>query len=156
MCLAYVDAQREYYLRNPDGDKLLHYAQKGASSPGKRDGLFWKTEDGEEPSPLGPLFVHAQTHGYAPGEKGAGGGPQPYYGYYYRLLTAQGPDAHGGAYDYVVRGKMIGGFGLVAYPAKYDNSGVMTFIVNQDGVVFQKDLGAEQRGDRPGDEGLQP
>ena len=141
VCLAYVDAQREYYLRNPDGDKLLHYAQKGASTAGKRDGLYWETKEGEEPSPFGPLFADAQTRGYAPAQKGASGKRQPYYGYYYRLLTAQGPDASGGAYDYVVQGKMIGGFGLVAYPAKYGNSGVMTFIVNHDGVVFQKDLG---------------
>jgi len=140
VCRAYVDAQREYYLRNPEGDKLLHYAQRAASTPGKRDGLYWETNAGEAASPLGPLFAEAQARGYKPGTK-ASGGRQPYYGYYYRILTAQGPDAPGGAYDYVVRGKMIGGFALVASPAQWGNSGVMTFIVNQDGVVFQKDLG---------------
>lgn len=136
-CLAYVDAQREYYQRNPDGSSLLHYAQHLASAPGKRDGLFWHTTDDEPESPLGPLFASARAEGYAL-EKGK---PAPYHGYYYRTLTAQGPDAPGGAYSYVAHGKMIGGFALVAYPAAYDSSGVMTFIVNQEGVVYQKDLG---------------
>ena len=135
---AYVDAQQEYYLRNPGNDKLLHYAQKGASSKGKRDGLYFPTREGEPPSPLGDLFAKAQAEGYKPG---TGGNPVPYHGYVYRILKAQGPDAKGGAYDYVVKGTMIGGFALVAYPAIYGNSGVMTFIVNQDGVVYQKDLG---------------
>lgn len=137
VCLAYVDAQREYYARNPDKATLLHYAQKGASRQGKRDGLYWDAGADETPSPLGSLFATARTEGYA----GKGIKGRPYHGYYYRILTAQGPDAAGGAYDYVVHGKMIGGFALVAYPATYDSSGVMTFIVNQDGVVFQKDLG---------------
>lgn len=137
---AYVDAQREYYLRNPQGDKLLHYAQRIASSEGKRDGLYFSTNVGEKPSPLGPLVESARAVGYA---KAKGGEPTPYYGYYYRILTSQGPEARGGSYDYVVQGKMIGGFGLVAWPATYGNSGVMTFIVNQDGVVYEKDLGPE-------------
>lgn len=136
-CLAYVDAQREYYERNPDDSSLRHYAQKIASTPGKRDGLFWSTTDDEPDSPLGPNFARALAEGY----KFEAGKAVPYHGYYYRILTAQGPDAPGGAYDYVAHGKMIGGFALVAYPAVYDASGVMTFIVNQDGVVFQKDLG---------------
>ncbi len=135
---ACVDAQREYYLLDPTKDKLLHYAQKFMSSKGKRDGLYYPTRAGEPPSPLGDLFARAQAAGYTPG---ASAKPSPYYGYYYRMLKAQGPDAPGGAYDYVVRGKMMGGFALVAYPATYGNSGVMTFIVNQDGVVYQKDLG---------------
>ena len=135
---AYVDAQREYYTANPMHEKLLHYAQKFASAKGKRDGLYYPTASGEPPSPLGQLVAHARAAGYKPGESAK---PVPYYGYYYRILTAQGPKAPGGAYDYVVRGKMIGGFGLVAYPAQYANSGIMTFIVNQDGVVYQKDLG---------------
>jgi len=135
---AYVDAQNEYYQRNPDNDRLLHYAQKVASSKGKRDGLYYSTREGEPPSPLGSLFAQAHAGGYKSGE---GAKPAPYHGYVYRILAAQGPDAKGGAYDYVVRGKMIGGFALVAYPAIYGNSGVMTFIVNHDGVVFQKDLG---------------
>ena len=135
---AYVDAQREYYAANPAHDKLLHYAQKFASTKGKRDGLYYPTASGEPPSPLGALAARARAAGYKHNE---GGKPVPYYGYYYRILTGQGPDAPGGAYDYVVRGKMMGGFALVAYPATYRNSGIMTFIVNQDGVVYQKDLG---------------
>ena len=135
--LAVVDAEREYYRRDPDGDKLLQYAQKFISTKGKRDGLFWETKPGEAPSPLGPLVARARGEGY----KGAGGKPVPYHGYYYKLLTGQGKDAPGGAYDYLVRGKMMGGFGVVAYPAQYGSSGIMTFIVNHDGVVYQKDLG---------------
>ncbi|MGH8064097.1 MAG: DUF2950 domain-containing protein [Candidatus Entotheonellia bacterium] len=138
VCRAYVDAQREYYLRNPQGDALLQYAQQFASTEGKRDGLYWPAEPGEEASPLGPLVANARGEGY---RKGKGGKPVPYYGYYYRLLKAQGPDAPGGAYDYMVNGEMLGGFALVAYPATWGNSGVMTFMVNHDGVVYQKDLG---------------
>ncbi|MEW6268763.1 MAG: DUF2950 domain-containing protein [Thermodesulfobacteriota bacterium] len=138
-CLAYVDAQREYHDRNPQGDPLPAYAQRIASTPGKRDGLYWPTADGEPPSPLGELFASARAEGY---EKKSDQ-PIPYHGYYYRVLTAQGPHARGGAYDYVVRDKMIGGFALVAYPADYANSGVMTFVVNHDGTVFQKDLGPD-------------
>jgi DUF2950 family protein len=136
---AVVDAQQEYYLRNPTHDKLLHYAQTYVSTKGRKDGLFFPTREGELPSPLGQLVAKAQASGYKPGE--ANNKPNPYYGYYYRILKAQGPDAPGGAYDYVVRGKMIGGFALVAYPATYANSGVMTFIVNHAGVVYEKDLG---------------
>jgi hypothetical protein len=136
--LAYVDAQREYYLRNPRNDKLLHYAQKFDSAPGKRDGLYFPTKAGEKPSPLGPLFASAKAAGYT---KEGGRMPDPYYGYRYRILRRQGPDAPGGAYDYVVRGRMIGGFALVAWPAAYGNTGVMTFIVNHDGVVYEKDFG---------------
>ena len=140
VCLAYVDAQREYYARNPDGAKLPHYAAHVHSSPGKRDGLYWETKEGEEPSPLGPLITGARAEGYA-AKGGTAGKSAPYHGYYYRILTAQGPDAPGGAYDYVVRGEMFGGFALIAYPAEYGNSGVMTFEVNHDGVVYEKDLG---------------
>ena len=139
VCLAIVDAEREYYQRDPDGDKLLQYAQKFISTKGKRDGLYWETKSGEQPSPLGLLVARARGEGY----KGAGGKPVPYHGYYYKLLTGQGKDAPGGAYDYLVRGKMMGGFGVVAYPAQYGSSGIMTFIVNHDGVVYQKDLGAK-------------
>jgi hypothetical protein len=131
--LAYGDAQREYYATNPQKDKLLQYAQKFVSTKGKRDGLYFPTKDGEPRSPLGPLFERAKAAGYA-----EGGG---YHGYRYKILKAQGPDAKGGAYDYVVKGKMIGGYALVAWPVKYGNSGVMTFIVNHDGVVYEKDLG---------------
>lgn len=138
-CLAYVDAQREYYAQNPLGEKLRPYAQKIASSPGKKDGLYWDTADGATPSPLGQLMADARAQGYAPG----GAKPMPYHGYYYRILTAQGAHAAGGAYDYVVHGKMIGGFAAVAYPAQWGASGVMTFIVNHDGVVYEKNLGPD-------------
>jgi len=136
-CLAYVDAQREYYTRDPDGDSLLQYAQRFASTAGKRDGLFWPTNPGESPSPLGPLVARARGEGYSKRSSA----PVPYWGYYYRILSSQGKDAPGGAYDYLAQNHMIGGFALVAYPAQYGVSGVMTFIVNHDGVVYQKDLG---------------
>lgn len=138
-CRAYADAQREYYATNPQGDALLQFAQKIGSTPGKKDGLYWDTKAGEAPSPLGPLIATARGEGYAaPGSK-----PQPYHGYLYKILTAQGRHARGGSYSYMARGRMIGGFALVAFPAEWDNSGVMTFIVNQDGVVYQKDLGPQ-------------
>ena len=137
VCLAYVDAQREYYMRNPQGDVLLQYASKFMSTPGKRDGLYWATMADEPPSPWGLLVARARGEGY----KREGSKPIPYHGYYYKMLTGQGPNAPDGAYDYVVRGKMIGGFAMVAYPAQYGSSGITTFIVNHDGVVYQKDLG---------------
>lgn len=138
-CLAYVDAQREYVIKDRDNDKLLEYAQKFLSSPGKKDGLYWETKEGEEPSPLGPFAARAVREGYTP--KGHGDKPTPNHGYFYKILKAQGKNASGGAYDYVVRGRMIGGFALVAYPAEYGTSGIMTFIVNHEGVVYQKNLG---------------
>jgi hypothetical protein len=134
---AYVDAQKEYYVRNPRNDKLLHFAQKLVSSQGSRDGLYFPVKAGERASPLGPLFDRMQ-----PGAKGEGGKHVPYHGYYYRILKGQGPDARGGAYSYLAQGRMIGGFALVAWPAAYGNTGIMTFIVNQDGIVYQKDLGS--------------
>jgi Protein of unknown function (DUF2950) len=140
--LAYVDAQREYYLRNPQGGKLLRYAQRFGSSKGKRDGLYYPTKAGEPPSPLGPLYASAKAAGYTKKEKGDGL-PTPFYGYRYRILTGQGPHAHGGAYSYLASGNMIGGFALVAWPAAYGNSGVMTFLVNHEGVVYEKDLGPD-------------
>jgi hypothetical protein len=136
--LACADAQREYYSQDRNADGLREYAQRFASSPGKRDGLFWQTKPGEAPSPLGPLVAQARIEGYGGRRQAA---PVPYQGYYYRILTAQGPDAPGGAYDYVAHGRMIGGFALVAFPAQYGVSGIMTFIVNHEGVVYQKDLG---------------
>jgi len=141
VCLAIVDAQREYALKDRDGDGVLEYAQKFASEAGKKDGLYWEAEAGAEQSPLGPLVAEAQEEGYNTPQPA--GKPIPYYGYYYRMLKAQGADAPGGAYDYVVKGSMLGGFALVAYPAEYESSGIMTFIVNHDGVVYQKDLGEE-------------
>jgi hypothetical protein len=141
VCLAYVDAQREYVLKDRDGDKLLEYAQKFVSKKGEKDGLYWEAKEGEEQSPLGPLVAKAAKEGY-PGKK-SGDKPSPYRGYYYKILKAQGKNAPGGEYDYMVKGKMIGGFALVAYPAEYGNSGIMTFIVNHDDVVYEKDLGKD-------------
>lgn len=137
--LAYVDAQREYAMKARSGGGLLEYAQKFRSDQGKKNGLYWEAKAGEEPSPLGPFAARARSEGY--GQKNPTDKPVPYHGYYYKILTAQGKDAPGGAYSYIVKGKMIGGFGLVAYPAQYGNSGVMTFIVNHEGKVFQKNLG---------------
>jgi hypothetical protein len=139
-CLAVVDAQREYAIKIHDNDKsgLLEYAQKFISDPGKRNGLYWEAKAGEPESPLGPIMTQATGEGYKLKPSAT---PVPYHGYYYRILTVQGKDAPGGAYSYLVKGKMIGGFAVVAYPAEYGNSGVMTFIVNHDGKVFQKNLG---------------
>lgn len=131
--LAYVDAQNEYADKDR-GEGAGVYAQRFLSTPGKKDGLFWR--DDSDPSPLGALVAEASAEGYKPGE-----GPAPYHGYYFRILKGQGPDAPGGALNYVVKGKMIGGYGLIAWPAEYGNSGVMTFVVNHAGVVYQKDLG---------------
>ncbi len=138
VCLAYVDAQKEYATKDRDGDGILTYAQKFLSDPGKKNGLYWKVKEGDEHSPLGPLVGAAQEKGYS--GKQSDGNPIPYHGYYYRILKAQGKDAKGGDFDYVVKGKMIGGFALVAYPAQYGSSGIMTFIVNHTGKVYQKDL----------------
>jgi hypothetical protein len=140
---AYVDAQRDYASRDHDGDGVLEYSQRLVNSPGKQDGLYWLSDlDGEE-SPLGPLVAFAQFEGYSPElrdeknevERG------PFHGYYFRILTRQGKHALGGKYDYVINGNMIGGFAMIAWPADYGGSGVMTFIVNQQGRVYQKDLG---------------
>jgi len=141
VCLAYVDAQREYAMKDRDTDKLPEYAQKFVSDGGKKNGLYWEAKEGEPQSPLGPLMAKATKEGYT-GKK-SGGKRSPYHGYYYRILKAQGKTARGGEYDYIVKGKMIGGFALVAYPAEYGNSGIVTFIVNQDGVVYEKDLGKD-------------
>jgi len=134
--LAYVDAQNEYADKNRASAGGATYAQRIVSRPNKKDGLYWPAAPGEDASPLGELVAHATTEGYA-----IGGGRIPFHGYYFKILTRQGPMATGGEVDYVVRGKMIGGFALVAFPAEYGNSGVMTFVVNYAGTVFQKDLG---------------
>jgi len=136
--LAIVDAEREYAIKDRDRNGLLEYAQKFLSDPGKKNGLYWEAKSGEPESPLGPIMVQARSQGYGAKITTA---PGPYHGYNYRILTAQGKDAPGGAYSYLVKGKMIGGFAVVAYPAEYGNSGIMTFIVNYDGKVFQKNLG---------------
>jgi Protein of unknown function (DUF2950) len=134
VCLAYVDAQREYATKDRDKDGLLEYAHKFISTPGEHDGLYWETQEGEAASPFGPLSARDKEQGYKVGT-------QPYHGYYYKILTAQGAANPGGAYSYIVRGKMIGGFALVAYPARWGASGVMTFICNHQGVVYEKNLG---------------
>jgi len=139
VCLAYVDAQREYAAKDRDGDGLFEYAQKFVSTPGKKDGLYWEAKPGEEESPLGDFAARATREGY----KKTSNKPVPYHGYYFKVLKAQGKNAPGGAYDYIINGRMIGGFGMVAHPAKYGISGVMTFIVNHDGIVYEKNLGKD-------------
>ena len=144
VCLAVVDAEREYVVRRPTGSALPVYAQKFISDTGKKNGLYWPTSEGEQQSPLGPLAAEAaaeysaSTAATTPGEQ-----PHPYRGYCYRLLTSQGPHARGGALDYMVNGQLIGGFAVVAYPAQYGNSGIVTFITNHDGIVYQRDLGPD-------------
>lgn len=137
--LAYVDAQREYYLKNPEHGKTNAYAQKLISSPNKRDGLYYPVQTGEAPSPLGEFFAKASAAGYRHSKSG----PQPYLGYYYRILNGQGKAAEGGAFHYLVNGQFISGHALIAWPAAYGNSGIMTFIVNQDGMIYEKNLGAK-------------
>lgn len=138
-CLAFIDAQLEYAMNDYDGNGHRDYAAGIRSDPGTKNGLYWQTGEGEAPSPLGELFAKAKAEGYA--EKKAGDGPSPYHGYLYRILTAQGEHAKGGAYDYMVNGRLMGGVALITYPARYGSSGVMTFIVNHEGIVYQKDLG---------------
>jgi len=138
-CLAFIDAQLEYAMNDYDGNGHRDYAARFWSDPGTKNGLYWQTGEGEKPSPLGELFARAKFEGYA--KKKSGEGPSPYHGYYYRILTGQGEHAKGGAQDYMVNGHLIGGVALVAYPAQYGASGVMTFIVNHEGIVYQKDLG---------------
>jgi hypothetical protein len=134
---ALIGAENDYYSQARDG-KAQQYTQKFGSEEGKHNGLYWKTSEGELESPAGPLVAYAAGEGY---NKREGDGPSPFHGYYYRILTAQGKSAHGGAKSYIVNGDMIGGFALLAYPADYRSSGVMTFIVGQDGVIYEKDLG---------------
>jgi hypothetical protein len=141
VCRAYVDAQRDYVAARAKAGGILEYAQKFISAASQHDGLYWPTGTDEEPSPLGVLVAQARAEGYDAGRHHQQ--PTPYHGYFYRILTQQGKDAPGGAYDYVANGHMIGGFALVAFPASYGDSGVMSFIVNQDGVVFEKNLGPD-------------
>ena len=136
---AYVDAQRQYASRDRDGDNVLQYAQKLGSTPGKHDGLYWVADSakGEEMSPFGPLVAESAPYlkGHKPGD--------PYRGYHFKILSRQGKNAPGGAYNYVINGRMIAGFAMVAYPARWGESGVMTFIVSNNGKVYQKDLGRD-------------
>lgn len=138
---AYVAAQGEYACRDHDGDQVLEYAQKLRSSPGTQDGLYWPPGPDGEISPLGPLVAQAQEEGYNVKARAANAAPDPFHGYFFKILTRQGRHAPGGKYDYIINGNMIGGFALVAWPAAYGQSGIMTFIVNQQGRVYQKDLG---------------
>ena len=136
---AVVDAQREYFAGRHDG-RSRTYAQRVISTKGKQDGLYWPTPEGKPASPLGPFVAEATAEGYSSGNTE----PKPYHGYYYRILTAQGANAPGGAKSYLdARGAMTNGFAMIAWPAKYGNSGVMTFVVDQRGLVYQKDLGDE-------------
>jgi Protein of unknown function (DUF2950) len=137
VCEAVADAQAEYFSQVHDGDTTKQYALKFISDPGKQNGLYWKSPEGQPESPLGPLAAFATSEGYT----SKADAHTPFHGYYFRMLKGQGKNAPGGAKDYVVDGKMVGGFAFVAYPAEYGNSGVMTFMINQDGVLLQKDLG---------------
>jgi hypothetical protein len=137
---AYVDAQREYASQDRNGDDVLEFAQRISSSPGKKDGLYWPEELDDSMSPLGPLVAEAQTEGYQSKVNGQGTSHTPFHGYYFKILKRQGNSAPGGRYSYLINGHMIAGFAMVAWPAEYGNSGVMTFIVNQQGRVYQRDL----------------
>jgi hypothetical protein len=149
---AIVDAELEYASEDRAGDGVLAYAQRFASRPGKRDGLYWPAKAGEPESPLGMLVAQATSEGYKQGDKP----PTPYHGYLYRMLKGQGKNAESGAFDYVVRGRGIAGFAVVAYPARYGNSGIMTFIVNQDGKIHEADLGPETRAKAEGMQRFDP
>ena len=139
----YVDAQREYVSKDRDGNGDIEFAQKIISTEGKHDGLYWESKEGEEDSPIGPQIAEATREGYTIKKKteGSESTSAPYHGYFFKILKEQGKNAPGGQYGYVVNGKMILGYALLAYPASYGSSGIMTFIVNQDDVVYQKDLG---------------
>jgi hypothetical protein len=141
VCRTYVQAQREYASEDRDGSGVLKFAQRLKSSPGLKDGLYWPASPNEVQSPFGPLLAQARAEGY--GGKTAEGQPQPFHGYRFKILTAQGPSAPGGAYNYVINGNLVAGFALVAYPAHWGESGVMTFVVNQWGKVYEANLGAE-------------
>jgi hypothetical protein len=142
VCNAYVEAQREYASQDRLGDGVPAYAQFLRSTPGTHDGLFWPAnQPGEELSPLGPLVAQARVEGYQRTAKMLNDEQAPYHGYYFKILTRQGKQASGGKYNYIINGRMIAGFALVAWPAEWGNTGVMTFIVNQQGKVYQKNLG---------------
>jgi hypothetical protein len=140
VCMDYVDAQREYVQKDRNADGLFQYAEEFKSNKGMKNGLYWDVKEGEEKSPFGLLIASALEEGYNVKKDVT---PVPYHGYYYRILKGQGKNAPGGAYDYMVKGEMIGGFALLAFPARYESSGIMTFIVNHVGVVYEKDLGPD-------------
>ena len=139
---AYVEAQREFAAGRRQAGQPAEYAQQLASSNGKHDGLYWPVRAGEKQSPIGPLVATAEANGYSPPPASAGDS-RPFEGYYFRILSGQGANAPGGARSYVANGRMTGGFALIAFPARWGDAGVMTFLVNQNGIVFQKDLGPE-------------
>ena len=141
LCRIYLLAQQEYASQSHDGKPAGVYAQRFRSTPGREDGLYWSVKPGEPPSPLGDLAASAAAEGYDTEQTSTG--PAPFWGYHFRIITAQGKSAPGGAKSYLVNGDMSDGFALIAYPAKHKHSGVMTFIVNQSGVVYEKDLGPE-------------
>ncbi|MDB6032645.1 MAG: hypothetical protein JWM16_2983 [Verrucomicrobiales bacterium] len=141
VCRQYVEAQREYASRDRNSDQVLEYAMHLRSAPGTHDGLFWPVREGDEVSPFGPLIAQARVEGYRRENKALMEETSPYRGYFFKILNRQGKHAPGGKYDYVINGHMIAGFALVAWPAEYGNSGVKTFIVNQQGAVYEKDLG---------------
>jgi len=137
---AYVDAQHEYASKDCRGAGKVEFAQRFSSTPGTRDGLYWEAKEGEQQSPLGPLIARAAQEGYS-----TDGNLSPFHGYYFKIIKGQGKQARGGTYNYMVKDKMILGFALVAYPAAYGNSGIMTFVVNQEGIIFEKNLGKNTR-----------
>lgn len=141
VCHAYVAAQREYESADQEGDGILQYAQSLRSTPGKHDGLYWHAQPGEETSPLGPLIAQAKAEGYTHATKIMSTNEVPFHGYFYHILRGQGSNAPGGEYNYVINGHMVAGFALVAWPAVWGNTGIMTFIVNQNNRVFEKNLG---------------
>jgi len=141
VCRTYVKAQREYALKDWDGNEVLAYAQKLRSDPGKKNGLFWRAKPGEEVSPFGELVARAWKEGYKKEKAAFREEPMPFHGYYFKILTRQGKNAPGGKYNYIINGNMVGGFALVAFPSNWGKSGIMTFIVNQQGKVYQKNLG---------------
>jgi len=141
VCRAYVDAQRQYASIDRMGDGVIQYAQHLRSTPGTHDGLYWHADAGQEASPLGPLIAGARSEGYTHESKIMTETQAPYHGYFFKVLTRQGPNAPGDKYDYIINGHMVAGFALVAWPAEWGNSGVMTFIVNQSGKVYDANLG---------------
>jgi hypothetical protein len=143
VCRTYVKAQRDYILKDWDNDGVLAYAQKLRSDPGKKNGLFWRHAPGEAASPLGEVVAQARMEGYKKEKSLFKEQPVPFHGYYFKILTKQGAHAPGGKYDYIINGNMVGGFGLVAFPSNWGKTGVMAFIVNQQGKVFQKNLGQD-------------
>jgi len=138
-CAAVADAEQQYSSQSHDGDLVKQYAQRFGSDEGKQNGLYWAVPEGQPQSPLAKLGDFAKAAGYT----GTGNKPQPFNGYYFQVLTKQGDKAPGGGKDYIVNGKMTGGFAILAYPAEYRNSGIMTFIISSDGIVYQKDLGED-------------